>query len=700
MPRTKQQAARRARLRKAFLDEGNQELLTELRKARYPKREEVVHCAITFYSNRFKNERLYKFSGNHRGRKREITSTFEYELSEFVEKSPEMGALRYFKKDPDDLGERLLRGIFYSKNPKLRGDLTVVGENGREEKVERLVSRRLAKTWRSVMAREVSEYFTRDVIFACVEENANYPFTSHRKEAREALLKEIPEALPDLFPAARKLTRHFILHIGPTNSGKTYDAVNACMEAPRGIYLAPLRLLAMEVAERINKAGVVCSMVTGEEEQILPGAQHVAATVEMMDFSWYDVAVIDECQMIDDRDRGWAWTQAILGVTAGTVHACMAPEAEGLIIMLIEQCGDTWEVVHHHRATPLRLDTEDFIFPDDVRDGDALVVFSRRSVLQAASLLEDLGKQVSVIYGALPYQARRAETEKFAEGRTRIVVATDAIGMGMNLPVKRIVFLETQKFDGRVKRDLSPAEIKQVAGRAGRRGFEELGLVNACFDKEAIGRKLKMDNLPLTAARTTMPGFLTHLDRPLSQTMRDWQSLADRPPYRKVSMERNLYLCQWLEENCALSKEEMLRGLTIPFDEGNPEILSRWKHAMVNRLEGRPILDGLTVVIAGPEDSLETLEGKYKILDLLYALLRSFGEDEDEVDMQKAYIIDCKLELSRVIIERLKKNKHFYRKCKGCGIRLSWNYPYGLCPDCFDARGARMGLSEGNKVVL
>ncbi len=325
-----------------------------------------------------------------------------------MEKSPEMGALRYFRRPSDNQGYRILKGIFYPRNPKLLGATRFVNDRGQVEEVAHYLGRRLNKMWKNVLAHEVSDHFTKEVIFECVEENPFYPFTSHRREAQEAMLKEIPETMPELFPRARTLKRHFILHVGPTNSGKTYDAVLACAQAQRGMYLAPLRLLAMEIAEKLNSQDVPCNMITGEEEQILPGAQHVASTVEMMDFSWYDVAVIDECQMIDDRDRGWAWTQAILGVTAGVVHACMAPEAEALIIKLIKECGDTWEVVRHERATPLRMDEEDFVFPYDVREGDALVVFSRRSVLQAASVLEDDGLSVSVIYGALPYEARRA----------------------------------------------------------------------------------------------------------------------------------------------------------------------------------------------------------------------------------------------------------------------------------------------------
>jgi ATP-dependent RNA helicase SUPV3L1/SUV3 len=215
----------------------------------------------------------------------------------------------------------------------------------------------------------------------------------------------------------------------------------------------------MEAAERINRAGVPCDMITGEEERTIVGARHVASTIEMLAVDrYFDVAVIDEAQMIVDDDRGWAWTQAILGVSAPIVHVCMAEEALPIISKLILSCGDTYEVERHERQTPLSLERVPFHFPEAVRDGDALVVFSRKSVLEAASLLEDYNIKASVVYGALPYEARMAETEKFLSGKTRVVVATDAIGMGMNLPIKRIVFLETVKFDGKEKRNHKACE--------------------------------------------------------------------------------------------------------------------------------------------------------------------------------------------------------------------------------------------------
>jgi len=115
------------------------------------------------------------------------------------------------------------------------------------------------------------------------------------------------------FPRAAAMKRKIIYHAGPTNSGKTYEALQRLKQAPdSGLYCGPLRLLALEIYENLNMSGVYCSLVTGEEKREIPLATHVSCTVEMCNpSSYYDVAVIDEIQMIGDPQRGWAWTRWI-----------------------------------------------------------------------------------------------------------------------------------------------------------------------------------------------------------------------------------------------------------------------------------------------------------------------------------------------------------------------------------------------------
>lgn len=118
-------------------------------------------------------------------------------------------------------------------------------------------------------------------------------------------------AISKLFVINRKIH----LHVGPTNSGKTYSALKRLTEAKSGIYCGPLRLLAHEIFERMNNNGIACNLVTGEEKRIISeDATLTSSTVEMVELNRdLEVAVVDEIQMIGDRNRGWAWTQALLG---------------------------------------------------------------------------------------------------------------------------------------------------------------------------------------------------------------------------------------------------------------------------------------------------------------------------------------------------------------------------------------------------
>ena len=139
-------------------------------------------------------------------------------------------------------------------------------------------------------------------------------------------------------------------------------------------------------------------------------------------------------------------------------------------------CGDTYTDIRHKRNSRLIVEDHDFIFPDDIGDGDALVAFSRRKVLMLATLLKKEGYKVSVIYGSLPYSVRKAEVARFLNGESRIVVCTDAIGMGVNLPIRRIIFTESKKIRWQIKRFLNMSEVKQIAGRAGRKGMYDQGV--------------------------------------------------------------------------------------------------------------------------------------------------------------------------------------------------------------------------------
>ena len=160
------------------------------------------------------------------------------------------------------------------------------------------------------------------------------------------------------------------------------------MEVETGVYLAPLRLLALEIQDKLNSENIPCSLLTGEEEEIIPYASHVYSTIEKLQTgSRYDVCVIDEAQMIADSQRGWAWTRAIISVLAKEIHICMAPEALNIIIKLIEECGDTYEVINHKRDTELIFEDKVFNLDNDVKPGYAIVDFGKRKALAVSAAL-------------------------------------------------------------------------------------------------------------------------------------------------------------------------------------------------------------------------------------------------------------------------------------------------------------------------
>lgn len=534
---------------------------------------------------------------------------------------------------------------------------------------------------------ELKEHFSGKRLFDLVSRNKHLreEFVSLRM-LRTELSGRVPEHMPDLFPAARRMDRHFIIHIGPTNSGKTYSSVERLKTAARGIYLGPLRLLAFEQYQKLNEQGFLCSLYTGEEHQLVPGACLQASTIEMADeYAKYDVAVIDEAQMVADRERGWAWTTAILGLRADEIHVCIAPHAEKIITALIGECGDSYEIVRHERQTPLVRDEAKFrLSKEYIRKHDALIVFSRRNVHAIAGELRSMGISCSVIYGNLPYDVRQEEARRFREGETDVVVATDAIGMGMNLPIERLVFLEISKFDGVETRLLRPAEIQQIVGRAGRRGIYEKGLWNALEGKDFISDAIDVDIPQIDEVYVGFPESLISIEGKLSSIISEWRNIAAPEGYIISELTHEYALCRYLEEKTD-DKWLIYRLITIPFDEDDKDIRLLW-----DRLSSL-IIDGGTadlesMKISPPYKGLSLTEAEqlYKQYDLAYAFTERFGVGEDSET-----VLQYKKELSEIIAEILKTSKLPFKTCSRCGRKLRWNYPFGICEECYSRTHGR-----------
>ena len=480
----------------------------------------------------------------------------------------------------------------------------------------------------------------------------------------------------DEYPEARAMRRHFILHLGGTNTGKTYAGFQRLKTASTGVYLAPLRLLALEAQETLLDAGVDCSLTTGEEEDIREDDTHVAATAEKLDLkAHYDVAVIDECQMIADRERGYAWTRAILGVLAPEVHLCAAPQAKQLLIRLIESCGDSYEVELHKRQTPLicMSHTVDF---DHVQPGDALISFSKVGVLSAAEDLRQSGKEPAIIYGALPYATRRRQMDGFLDGRTEYVVATDAIGMGLNLPIRRVLFMETEKFDGVERRELKPEEIQQIAGRAGRFGMYAKGFVGAMENLGAIRAGLETVVPPLQYAVQGFSDLVLQVDFDLLEVLTEWSRLPAVEPYRKLDITRYLSLISKMrEKGFQLTKEQELRAANIPFDETEDALEELFFTFLRRWTQGENIEQpGL-----GESETLPELEQYYRKLDLYFSFAKAFGcpVDADRLYDTRERVAE---EINEILVYRLQNNIRF---CDRCGKPLLRHHRGRLCDACY-----------------
>lgn len=297
------------------------------------------------------------------------------------------------------------------------------------------------------------------------------------------------------FPIARAIKRKIIYHAGPTNSGKTFNALTAMKTASSGVYCGPLRLLAMEVYEACNLEGTYCSLVTGQEKKLVPGAEHTACTVEMIHLQkQVDVAVLDEIQLIGDQSRGWAWTRALLGVPASEIHVCGDGSALGLIKWIAGEVGEECEVRKYERFTPLEVEEEGLGEGyGNVKPGDCIVAFSRQDIFEIKAIIEEQTSfKTCVVYGALPPETRRQQAKLFNDPNSGydIMVASDAVGMGLNLNIGRVIFHKMHKKEGHSKpmMPVSVSMIKQIAGRAGRRSSQYSLGKTTCLDREDVMR--------------------------------------------------------------------------------------------------------------------------------------------------------------------------------------------------------------------
>ena len=505
---------------------------------------------------------------------------------------------------------------------------------------------------------------------------------------RGQIIDLVPMRPETEFPEVLEMERKFVLHVGPTNCGKTYQALERLKTAENGVYLGPLRLLALEVYEKMTDAGIPCTMLTGEECIYQENSRIVSSTIEMLDIGGhYDIAVIDEAQMIADEERGHSWTRSILGLKAKEIHICMSPSAEKVITHLISLCNDTFVKNVYERKTPLVYEDKPFVFPDDVREGDALIVFNKRSVLDIAGRLEREGIRSSVIYGSLPPEIRRRQMHLFNEKENRVIVSTDAIGMGLNLPVKRIVFLQNMKFDGKEKRMLKVPEIRQIAGRAGRFGIHDVGYVTA-MDEEAwefIRDRYAAPEKEIDKVSLGFPHVLLDMTEPLDTILTVWKSVEAYEPFEKINIDDILFLYERAyrdrkEIDGFEDKHILYRMLTCSIDVKNRDIVDLWlEYCKTYTADVSVMFPSLSFCF---DRGLAKYETYYKMLDLYHQFSVRMGKvlDEERLNSEREKTED------RIMRFLTSKKTDYIEKCKYCGRALPLGYEFKVCEDCYGKR--------------
>ena len=516
-----------------------------------------------------------------------------------------------------------------------------------------------------------------------------------RRRKRQEAQSKLRNRLIDAFPQWRYPYRdqqQIYLHIGAPNSGKTHDALDALKEAGSGWYLAPLRLLAYEIFDRLNGEGVACSLLTGEEYIPVEGARLTAATIEMFNpANSGDCVIVDEAQMLADADRGWAWTRAMMESTAPEMHIIGPPTARGLIEVLAAAAEIPCEVVEHQRLAPIAVSQEHHTL-ETLPPYTILVAFSRQAVLELKMNLERLGRAVSVVYGSLPPEVRRRQAERFAEGETEICVATDAVGMGLNLPADVVCFYDTEKFDGKNDRVLYPSEVQQIGGRAGRYGLSRTGLISATSKEQLNTIRELYDREPptLTFARVAPTvDDLRLIPGNLAEQLAQWAALESIPKeLRAVITTADLVERTELAKMLADDEIERLglaNALQLVNAPARKTTRTYWLDCAHMILEGYqiPLPPAAPSPILNSAD-LEATELSIACADIYLWLSRR--KEFSQYCEAHAQAREERREWSLSIDEALLRNLDMARRCRSCGGKLPSGHRYRICEKCFRRR--------------
>ncbi len=315
---------------------------------------------------------------------------------------------------------------------------------------------------------------------------------------------------------------------------------------------------------------------------------------------------------------------------------------------MINDCNDEYEIKEYKRSIPLEVEYKNFNY-NDVKDGDAIVVFSKKRVLEIAEDYSREGIKASVIYGDLPPEVRRMQYEQFVNKETRVLVTTDAIGMGVNLPIRRIIFLSIRKFDGEEVRELTSQEVKQVGGRAGRIGIYDVGYIAGVGGTaDFIKSKLEVeDNIIRKAVIGPSDAILQIQSLPLNEKLALWSTREEKLDYyTKMDISEYILILDKIKKY-KLKEEDEWDLLKVPFDVSRDELMETFLNYVdelfINKQDELFIPECYT-------GNLDDLEIYYQKINMYYSFSKIFN-----LKFDAKWVYDERMKISEAINEILVK---------------------------------------------
>lgn len=534
----------------------------------------------------------------------------------------------------------------------------------------------------------------------------------------EKVLSNVSPTMKDRIVNLENVT----MHLGPTNSGKTYHAIQAIINTfksypeARIAYGGPLRMLAIEVYQKLSEIFGTdeVGLITGDTE-INPEARLVACTVECVPDEG-KLLVIDECHWSMDDDRGKSWTNLFTGANYENIILLGPKECESHFRFMLSDAKNI-DVNYHDRITKLKIEKNKKnkvkkYSINEIPKGTAVVAFSKKGALMiAGQIRKSTSLSVEALYGRMPMTSREDVVNRFNNGEIDVVVTTDVIGHGINLPINRLLFAETNKFDGKSVRRLKLWESAQIAGRAGRYGKSDNGSVAALkttwgeIDSNIIKNSVK-------AANGDIPTELASMKCRVSPTLKQLGINNDTIAYFpdalhewKVQMQKYLYKDKEMQKNIEVASLEVLFNHMYSILENIPHDGSI-DTELVWQLASGPFDDNSDVLIAAipmlidmsnTEEinnvwkevqsmsyTIDSAESKYRTLIELKTLSMMWGKNGDLFDVAYAEELDY---AEKKIIEdynRLRGSEEV-GVCETCNKQTSAPW-FRQCDDCYEER--------------